>query len=103
MQAWRLFTEGKVYEIICASIRDTSNLSSVMRSIHVGLLCVQRNPDDRPSMSSVVQMLSSESTLPQPKIPGFFMEEEMVGDTSSSSSNKLCSNNEVTVSILQAR
>ncbi|RYQ96970.1 hypothetical protein Ahy_B08g092929 [Arachis hypogaea] len=74
--AWKLFMEDKGYEIIYAPIRDTSNLSSMLRSIHVGLLCVQKSPDDRPTMSSVVQMLSSESTLPPPKMPGFFAERE---------------------------
>ena len=103
MQAWRLFVEGKGYEIICAPIRDTINLSVVLRSIHVGLLCVQQSPDDRPSMSSVVLMLSSESALPQPKMPGFFTEREMVGDSSSSSSYKQVSINDITVSIMEAR
>jgi len=38
----------------------------------VGLLCVQEWPEDRPTMSSVVSMLSSECTLlSQPKQPGF--------------------------------
>ena len=81
MQAWKVFIEGTTFEIIYAPIRDTSNLSSMIRLIHVGLLCVQRNPDDRPSMSSVVLMLSTESTIPQPKMPGFFIETEMVGDS----------------------
>nr|XP_025611959.1 uncharacterized protein LOC112705341 [Arachis hypogaea] len=101
--AWRLFTEGKGYEIVCNAIRDTSNLSSVLRLIHIGLLCVQQNPDDRPSMSSVVLMLSSEIALPQPKMPGFFTEREMGGDVSSSSSYKAVSNNDYTVSLLEAR
>ena len=103
MQAWRLFTEGKCYEIVYVPIRDTINSSMVLRSIHVGLLCVQQSPDDRPSMSSVVLMLSSESTLPQPKMPGFFTEREMVGDSSSSSSYKQVSINDITVSIMEAR
>ncbi|KAK7272481.1 hypothetical protein RJT34_29099 [Clitoria ternatea] len=69
--AWRQFIEGKCSEIIDATISDSFNLSAVLRSIHVALLCVHISPDDRPSMSSVVLMLSSESTLPQPKLPGF--------------------------------
>ena len=90
-------------EIVDASIRDSINLSEVIRSIHVGLLCVQRSPEDRPSMSYVLMMLSSEWTLPQPKKPGFFTERDLVGDNSSSSNNKLWSINEVTVSLVDPR
>jgi hypothetical protein len=38
--------------------------------MHVGLLCVQECPDDRPSMSFVFMMLSSDNLeLPAPKKP----------------------------------
>lgn len=39
----------------------------------MGLLRVQQRPEDRPSMSSVLLMLGSETaSLLQPKQPGFF-------------------------------
>ncbi|QCE09850.1 S-receptor-like serine/threonine-protein kinase [Vigna unguiculata] len=101
--AWRLFTEGKCTEIVDATIRDSVNLSSAVRLIHVGLLCVQLSPDDRPNMSSVVLMLSTESTLPQPKLPGLFTDRNLVEDSSSSSTHKQYSNNDMTVSIMSAR
>ncbi|GKV15814.1 hypothetical protein SLEP1_g26563 [Rubroshorea leprosula] len=44
----------------------------VLRCIHVGLLCVQQRPEDRPDMLSVVLMLRGDSALPEPKQPGFF-------------------------------
>lgn len=72
IQAWRLFTEGRSFELIAASIVESCTLSEVLRSIHVRLLCVQRSPKDRPSMSFVVLMFGSESALPQPKQPVFF-------------------------------
>ena len=50
------------------SLRDT------IRCIHIGLLCVQENAVDRPTMASVVLMLNSFSlTLPLPSGPAFFM------------------------------
>ena len=61
-------------ELIDSSVGGISSLSQLLRCINVGLLCVQCSPDDRPSMSSVVQMLSSEGALPQPKEPGFSLE-----------------------------
>ncbi|TQD71338.1 hypothetical protein C1H46_043125 [Malus baccata] len=48
----------------------------VLRCIHIGLLCAQYHPDDRPSTASVVIKLGSETALAQPKQPGFFMEKE---------------------------
>uniref|UniRef100_A0A9I9CT51 Cysteine-rich receptor-like protein kinase 10 n=1 Tax=Cucumis melo TaxID=3656 RepID=A0A9I9CT51_CUCME len=46
----------------------------MMRCIHIGLLCVQENAVDRPTMASVVLMLSSFSlTLSVPSDPAFFM------------------------------
>ena len=45
----------------------------VLRTIHVGLLCVQDNATDRPTMSDVVSILSNESApLIAPKKPAFF-------------------------------
>ena len=38
--------EGRSLELIDASMGGTCNRSEVLRSIHVGLLCVQRSPDD---------------------------------------------------------
>lgn len=45
-------------------------LSSAIRVIHIGLLCVQPDPADRPTMEEVVGMLTNISsfTLPMPKI-----------------------------------
>ncbi|KAF1881224.1 hypothetical protein Lal_00023259 [Lupinus albus] len=102
--AWRLFTEGKCHELVDETIKDTFNISSVTRSIHVGLLCVQVSPDERPNMSSVVLMLSSEFALPQPKEPGFYTERDTVlHHTSSSSSYKPFSTNDITITTLDAR
>lgn len=102
--AWRLFCEGKCPEIVDATMRDSHDLSAVLRMIHVGLLCVQLSPEDRPNMSSVVLMLSSESALPQPNLPGFFTNTNVAaGDSSSSSSYKQYSHNDITVTVMSAR
>lgn len=55
------------------SFKDSCVKSQVQRCIQVGLLCVQKRLEDRPSMSTVVFMLGNdEAKLPQPKQPGFF-------------------------------
>lgn len=48
--------------------RIHAHSSSIKRVIHIGLLCVQKNPADRPTMEEVVGMLTNSSpTLPVPK------------------------------------
>ncbi|KAF2285988.1 hypothetical protein GH714_009485 [Hevea brasiliensis] len=61
--AWELFSESRYLELIDTSIAEKYNLLEVLRSIHVGLLCVQRSPEERPSISVVVRMLDSESCI----------------------------------------
>lgn len=47
-------------------------MAEVVRCIHIGLLCVQEDPEERPTMSSIVVLLGSESiALPQPGQPAF--------------------------------
>ena len=87
-------------ELIDSSVGDIHNLSEVLRSINVGLLCVQCSPDDRPSMSSVVLMLSSDGALPQPKEPGFFIGREA---KSSSDNQGPCSGSGLTITTLDGR
>jgi hypothetical protein len=69
---------------------DTHLLDMCISSdcIHVGLLCVQQKPEDRPDMSSVVLMLNGEKLLPQPKAPGFYTGNSST-ETMSPSSNHM--------------
>ncbi|RVW37260.1 G-type lectin S-receptor-like serine/threonine-protein kinase [Vitis vinifera] len=101
--AWTLYMEGKPLELIDASMGDSYNQSEVLRALNVGLLCVQRSPDDRPSMSSVVLMLSSESALHQPKEPGFFTERNVLEGSSSASKHAIFSGNEHTITLIEGR
>lgn len=51
---------------------DSSTRYHILRCIHIGLLCVQDNPTDRPTMTSVVLMLSSFAiSLPAPFEPTY--------------------------------
>ncbi|XP_024027998.1 G-type lectin S-receptor-like serine/threonine-protein kinase At4g27290 [Morus notabilis] len=89
--AWKLHEEGNSIEMLDKHLRESDhNLKQVLRCIHVGLLCMQQSPMDRPNMSSVVLMLGSESELPQPKPPGYFTEMHSAnGDPESSSTNDM--------------
>ncbi|KAL3508598.1 hypothetical protein ACH5RR_027999 [Cinchona calisaya] len=73
--AWLLWNEDKALELMDECLKESFVESQMLRCIQVALLCVQKLPEDRPTMASVVSMLSNESvSLPQPKHPGFFME-----------------------------
>ncbi|XP_057450308.1 cysteine-rich receptor-like protein kinase 15 isoform X2 [Lotus japonicus] len=72
--AWQLWNEGKESEFVDPLLRESCLASEpeVLRCVHIGLLCVQQDPEDRPTMSDVVALLGSESTvLPQPSKPSF--------------------------------
>ncbi|KAF7011394.1 hypothetical protein CFC21_025707 [Triticum aestivum] len=71
--AWRLWEDGKATELVHSSFAESCSLHEVLRCIHVGLLCVQDRPDDRPLMSLVTFMLENENALlPAPKQPAYF-------------------------------
>ncbi|XP_061368787.1 receptor-like serine/threonine-protein kinase SD1-8 isoform X2 [Gastrolobium bilobum] len=102
---WKQWKEGSALELIDPSIGESYSPSEVLRCIHVGLLCVQERAEDRPTMSSVILMLSSETSLmPQPRNPGFSVGRNP-GETDSSSSkqDEPWSVNQVTVTLLDAR
>lgn len=85
-------------ELIDDNLGDPGPISEILRCIHIGLLCVQQRPEDRPNMSNVVLMLGSDTSLPQPKQPGFFTERNMPEDDDSSSTKYLHSGtNQITI------
>ncbi|KAK7302661.1 hypothetical protein RJT34_13554 [Clitoria ternatea] len=103
--AWRQWNDGSALELVDSSVGDSYSPSEVLRCIHVGLLCVQERAEDRPTMSSVMLMLSSEASLmPQPRNPGFSMGRNPAEtDSSSSKKDESWSVNQVTVTLLNAR
>ncbi|KAK1421235.1 hypothetical protein QVD17_23420 [Tagetes erecta] len=94
--AWRLFKEDMALELLSPHMRESSVDSKVLRSIHIGLLCVQHYAKDRPSMAYVVLMFDQDDALPSPKQPAFFTKGTMP------KVNQI-SVNEVTMTELEAR
>lgn len=91
-------------ELLDSVVGDAYSINEVLKCIQVGLLCVQEHADDRPVMSSVVLMLSSENpTMPHPKNPGFCLGRAVETDSSSSKHEETCTVNQVTVTMLDAR
>ena len=74
VQVWDHWTAGVVSEaIVDPCLGSCFSRSDVLRCIHIGLLCVQEDPADRPVMSSVVMMLGSDTvSLWNPSNPAFY-------------------------------
>ncbi|KAH7837961.1 hypothetical protein Vadar_020179 [Vaccinium darrowii] len=70
--AWKLWREGRPLDLMDPTLEGSHSRTEVTRCIHIALLCVQDDPDARPSMATVVLMLNSYSTtLSLPQQPGF--------------------------------
>ncbi|KAH7569095.1 hypothetical protein JRO89_XS06G0104700 [Xanthoceras sorbifolium] len=101
--AWKNWNDGTASNLIDPSLRDGST-DEMMKCIHIGLLCVQENVSDRPTMASVVVMLSSEIlTLSAPSKPGFFKQNSIIREASSSKEHHSGSRNEVSITELYPR
>ncbi|XP_071726499.1 receptor-like serine/threonine-protein kinase SD1-8 [Rutidosis leptorrhynchoides] len=101
---WTLWKEGNALEVLDESVRDKYSKDEVLRCIQIGLLCVQEQPEDRPSMSKVLVMLSSETMqLPQPTYPGFFIVKRSDDTESSRKMDESMTINEVRVTVIDPR
>ncbi|CAI8595923.1 unnamed protein product [Vicia faba] len=105
--AWNLWHERKEIELMDPLIEKTCVPGEYLKCIHIALLCVQEDAADRPTMSSVVHMLVSDTlTLPDPTRPAFSVGRAVVERAvvdRESSSNTSISANEVTLSELSPR
>ncbi|XP_077224582.1 cysteine-rich receptor-like protein kinase 8 isoform X3 [Tasmannia lanceolata] len=73
--AWQHWTEGIAHKLIDRNLNEQCIRQEVLRCVLMGLLCVQGDAAERPTMSTVVLMLNSfSSTLPIPSPPAFFIE-----------------------------
>ncbi|KAG2645884.1 hypothetical protein PVAP13_2KG463710 [Panicum virgatum] len=50
---WEHWTTGIIVEIMDPSLRGKAPAEQMLKCVHIGLLCVQDNPVDRPMMSTV--------------------------------------------------
>ncbi|KAL4291687.1 hypothetical protein GQ457_14G010710 [Hibiscus cannabinus] len=97
--AWKLWSEGEGMDLIDQLLVGSCVASEVLKCIHIGLLCVQGYPTDRPTMSSVVIMLASDTiSLPRPAEPTF-----PARRSEHASNDGVFSINEVTISNLLPR
>ncbi|CAN1336736.1 Cysteine-rich receptor-like protein kinase 10 [Linum perenne] len=104
--AWKNWTDGMYEHLIDPSLRNYSRYE-IERCIHIGLLCVQENPNDRPTMASVALMMTSSSmSLQLPSKPAFFIDTDTNPDEFNVSVSSPCTGSskfEVSITELYAR
>ncbi|CAL4992084.1 unnamed protein product [Urochloa decumbens] len=100
--AWQLWKDGLWLQLVDTAIGAECHTLQMGRCINIALLCAQENAVDRPNMSEVVAMLTSDSmVLPEPKHPAYF--HVRVGIEETSDFVEPSSNADVTVSSLHGR
>uniref|UniRef100_A0A0D9WZX4 Protein kinase domain-containing protein n=1 Tax=Leersia perrieri TaxID=77586 RepID=A0A0D9WZX4_9ORYZ len=92
---WEHWTMGDIAAILDASISGQAPAGwQIARCVHVGLLCVQENPEQRPAMPAVNLMLTSGTvSLQAPSRPAFFWK----SDDSGAAAAAVVSPNEVSI------
>ncbi|PON57746.1 Cysteine rich receptor like kinase [Parasponia andersonii] len=71
--AWKLWHDGTPWKLLDQTLLDSYSENEVSRCVHIGLLCVQENAEERPKMATIVLMLNTSSiTLPPPRRPSSY-------------------------------
>lgn len=100
IQAWELWSSDHGADLMDPALVETASHQKFLVCLNVALLCIQEHPHDRPNMSDVISMLTSEgSSLPVPKRPAFSSHVS----SSSLSRRHDQSANELSLTIVEAR
>ncbi|KAL6198040.1 hypothetical protein ACLB2K_027832 [Fragaria x ananassa] len=100
--AWNLWNEDRALELVDEIMGDSYSSSEVLKCVHIGLLCVQDNAVDRPTMADIALMLSSEKEGPQPKLPLFTIQNSAYHPQQHSENTK-SSKNEASITMIEGR
>ncbi|XP_050215884.1 G-type lectin S-receptor-like serine/threonine-protein kinase RKS1 [Mercurialis annua] len=101
---WELWKENKALEIVDRLLEESYDYDEVLRYIQIGLLCVQQDETDRPSMFDVVLMLNSEIPLPTPKKPAFVTRKSLCNNSEFLMRDEIaCSINDMTITMMVSR
>lgn len=106
-KAWTLWTEDRASEFMDPTLNTSYSADEVSRCFHIGLLCVQGNPEERPTMSTVLLMLiSDQMQLPSPTEPPTYGSAITVTDSSINSDVISAHNksvNDITITLIVPR
>ena len=97
-----MWNEDKGLDLVDEVLGDSYSSSEVLKCLHIGLLCVQDNVVDRPTMTDIALMLSSDMDDPQPKLSVFAIQNS-VYYPQPHSKNTNSSKNEASVTLVEGR
>ncbi|KAK7280203.1 hypothetical protein RJT34_25265 [Clitoria ternatea] len=73
--AWNQWRDESPFQLLDPILVESYCSNDVEKCIQIGLLCVQENPDDRPTMGTIISYLNNPSIeMPFPQEPAFFMQ-----------------------------
>ena len=75
-QTWNHYERGELILLVDVSLNGDFDAEEACRYLKIGLLCTQDSPKLRPSMSTVVKMLTGEMSIEDRKItkPGLILD-----------------------------
>ncbi|KAG4922308.1 hypothetical protein JHK82_051277 [Glycine max] len=107
---WRHWRDETPFNTLDEKLKESYSEIEVIKCIQIGLLCVQEDPNARPTMMSIVSYLNNHSIeLPTPHEPTFFLYNRMdpiaYESNSGQSSNSFISSsiNEMSISTFYPR
>ncbi|ESQ35718.1 hypothetical protein EUTSA_v10006795mg [Eutrema salsugineum] len=102
--AWKLWNEGEAASLADPIVFGECFAKEITKCVQTGLLCVQEVASDRPNVSTVIGMLTTENTnLPEPKQPAFIAKRGVSDAESSDQSSQKASVNDVSLTAVTGR
>ncbi|RID48675.1 hypothetical protein BRARA_I05174 [Brassica rapa] len=101
---WKLWNDGEAASLAGPVVFDKCFEKEITKCVQIGLLCVQEFANDRPNVSTVIWMLTTENTdLPEPKQPAFIARRGFSIAESSDQSSQKISINDVSLTAVTGR
>ncbi|KAF8111068.1 hypothetical protein N665_0076s0071 [Sinapis alba] len=102
--AWKLWNDGEAASLADQVVFDECFEKEISKCVQIGLLCVQEVAKNRPNVSTVIWMLTTENmNLPVPKQPAFIATRRVSEAESSDQSHQNVSVNNVSLTAISGR
>ncbi|KAL0797663.1 hypothetical protein Bca101_052837 [Brassica carinata] len=102
--AWNLWSDGEAASLANPTVFDECFEKEIAKCVQIGLLCVQELANDRPNVSNVIWMLTTENAnLPEAKQPAFIARREVSVAGSSDPSSQMVTINDASFTAVTGR